>query len=330
MVIERLDSIEDALKANPGCRIVETPVTTLASGQPLVITTIVIRGASSGRTVGIVSGLHGDEISTAELVLSLLPLLPPANVAGSLLLVPMASALTFETGTRSTALDMANLNRVFPGTATGSVTEMLAHALMEHVLAACDVVIDLHSEPDTMGIRCVYTPAPKDDYGLQAFALARASGCPIIYLTDGLPGTLTVAARERGIVAVMPETGGPLPGPDGLLPEAQGEILNMLRSIGTIPGQPEPGEQIMVDTLAHVRASVGGLFRPVVGFDGVGHSVSCGELLGTIASVFSGETLAEVRAPFAESWLMMVRGRLSRVHPGDPLYIIGREQGHAA
>jgi hypothetical protein len=67
-----------------------------------------------------------------------------------------------------------------------------------------------------------------------------------------------------------------------------------------------------------------------VGFDGVGRSVAGGELLGTIASVFSGETLAEVRAPFAESWLMMVRGRLSRVHPGDPLYIIGREQGRIA
>ena len=110
---ERADSIEVALNAAPGCRIVETPVTVLASGQPLVLTTHVLRGAGSGRTVGIVSGLHGDEFSTAELVLSLLPLLPPVDIAGSVLLVPMASP-SFETGTRSTTLDMANLNRVFP------------------------------------------------------------------------------------------------------------------------------------------------------------------------------------------------------------------------
>jgi predicted deacylase len=326
-VTERVDSIEVALNAAPGCRIVETPVTVLASGQPLVVTTHVLRGAGFGRTVGIVSGLHGDEFSTAELVLSLLPLLPPMDIAGSVLLVPMASPLTFETGTRSTTLDMANLNRVFPGSASGTVTEMLAHTLIQDVLAECDVIIDLHSEPDTMGIRCVYTPAPSDDYGRQAFALAQASGCPIVFVTDGVPGTLTTAARARDIIAIMPETGGPLPGPHGLLPEAQEEILNVLRAIGTIPGEPAPADQVVVDTVAHVRAPLGGLFRPVVGFDGVGGFVSGGDLLGTIASAFSGETLAEVRAPFVESWLMMVRGRLSRVHPGDPLYIIGREKG---
>jgi predicted deacylase len=329
-VTERADSIETALDAVSGCRIVETPVTVLASGQPLVITTHVVRGARPGHTVGIVSGLHGDEISTAELVLSLLPLLPPEEVAGALLLVPMASSLTFETGTRSTTLDMVNLNRVFPGVATGTVTEMLAHTLLERVLARCDVIIDLHAEPDSMGIRCLYTPRPNDERGRKAFALAQASGCPIVYVTDGLSGMLMTEARGCGMVAVMPETGGPLPGENGLLPEAQGEILNMLRSLGMIPGEPEPAQQVVVDAVSHLRAPTGGLFRPVVGFDAVGRSVAGGELLGTIASVFSGETLAEIRAPFSESWLMMARGRLSRVHPGDPLYIVGREQGRVA
>ncbi len=329
-VAERADTIEAALDGEAGCRIVETPVTVLASGQPLVITTHVVRGARPGHTVGIVSGLHGDEISTAELVLSLLPLLPPADVTGSLLLVPMASPLTFETGTRSTTLDMANLNRVFPGATSGTVTEMLAHTLLEDVLAPCDVIIDLHSEPDSMGIRCLYTPAPTDEQGRQSFALAQASGCPILYVTNGLSGMLMTEAGGRGMAVVMPETGGPLPGKDGLLPEAQGDILNMLRSLGTIPGDPEPAHQVVVDAVSHLRAPAGGLFRPVVGFDVVGRSVAGGELLGTIASVFSGETLAEIRAPFAESWLMMARGRLARVHPGDPLYIVGREQGRPA
>ena len=49
--------------------------------------------------------------------------------------------------------------------------------------------------------------------------------------------------------------------------------------------------------------------------------------LGTVISPYTGETLATIEAPFAESWMMMVRGRVSRVHPGDPLYIIGREMG---
>ena len=35
-------------------------------------------------------------------------------------------------------------------------------------------------------------------------------------------GMLAGTARQRGIPVVMPETGGPLPGPHGLLDEAQG------------------------------------------------------------------------------------------------------------
>jgi predicted deacylase len=319
-----------AVNGAAGHTVVETPVTVLASGHHLAITTHVLRGARPGRTVGIISGLHGDEISTAELVLSLLPLLPPAEIAGTLLLAPMVSPLTFETGTRSTTLDMVNFNRVFPGNPDGTVTEMLAHTLFDRVLAGCDAIFDLHAEPDTMGIHCIYTSPPADDYGRQAFALAQASGCPIVYVTDALPGTLMTAARARGVLAVMPETGGPLPGPDGLLPEAQSEILNMLRALGTIPGVPAPANQTVVDTVSHLRAPAGGLFRPVVGFDGVGQCVAGGDLLGEIVSVYSGELLAEMRAPFAESWLMMARGRLSRVHPGDPLYIVGRERGRTA
>jgi uncharacterized protein len=329
-VTASMQAIAELAGGDPGHRLVETPVTLLASGQPLAITTHVLRGVRPGPTVGIVSGLHGDEFSTAELALSLVPLLPPDDLAGTVLLIPMASPLTFESGTRSTTLDMANFNRVFPGNPAGTVTEMLAHVLLDQVLAGCDAIIDLHSEPDTMGIRCLYTPPPIDDHGRASYALAQASGNPILYLTEGLPGTLTTVARARGIPTVMPETGGPLPGAAGLMPEAQGEVLNILRALGSIPGEPEPAAQITVDRVAHVRAPVGGLFRPAVGFDRVGQAVAGEETLGAIVSVFSGETLAEITAPFAESWLMMVRGRLSRVHPGDPLYIVGRETGRAS
>jgi predicted deacylase len=240
----------------------------------------------------------------------------------------MANPPSFEAATRATPLDMANLNRVFPGNPRGTVTEMLAHALTERFLAACDVLFDLHSEPDTMGIRCFYVAAPDDDYGRRAFALAKASRCPIIHVTNAQAGTLAGTARDRGVLAGMPETGGPLPGPAGLMPEAQAEVLNMLRWLGAIPGEPATdGEQVVVDTVAHLRAPAGGLFRPVVGFDAVGGAVAESTLLGTVVSPYTGAVLAEIRAPFAESWLMMVRGRVSRVHPGDPLYIVGRTPG---
>jgi predicted deacylase len=321
-------SIVQAVQAPPGHYLVETPVTTLASGQPLNLVTHVLRGASPGPVVGILSGLHGDEFSTTEVILSLHERIVIDNLAGTLLLVPMANALSFEAGTRSTPLDMSNLNRVFPGNPRGTVSEMLANTLCEAFLAPCDVLFDLHSEPDAMAIRCFYAAFPNDDYGRRTLDLAKASGCPIIYVTSAQSGTLAGVARDRGVLAVVPETGGPLPGAAGLLEEAQDEILNMLRWLRVLPGAPlSDTNPVIVDTVAHVRAPAGGLFRPIVGFDIVGRSVRGSSPLGTVISPYTGETLATIEAPFAESWMMMVRGRVSRVHPGDPLYIIGREMG---
>jgi predicted deacylase len=321
-------SIAQALEAPPGLYLVEAPVTTLASGQLLTLVAQVLRGASPGPVVGILSGLHGDEFSTTEVIHSLRGRIVIDELAGTLLLVPMANALSFEAGTRSTPLDMINLNRVFPGNPRGTVSEMLANALYEAFLATCDILFDLHSEPDAMAIRCFYVAFPDDDYGRRALDLAKASGCPIIYVTSAQSGTLAGVARDRGILAVVPETGGPLPGAAGLLEEAQDEILNMLRWLQVLPGAAvSDNNPVIVDTISHVRAPAGGLFRPVVGFDSVGRSVRESSPLGTVVSPYTGETLATIEAPFAESWMMMVRGRVSRVHPGDPLYIVGREMG---
>ena len=81
-------SIAGAVQAPPGRYLVETPITTLASGQPLTFVTHVLRGVSPGPVVGILSGLHGDEFSTTEVILSLCERIVIDNLAGTLLMVP--------------------------------------------------------------------------------------------------------------------------------------------------------------------------------------------------------------------------------------------------
>ena len=66
------------------------------------------------------------------------------------------------------------------------MTEMLAHTLIQDVLAVCDVIIDLHSEPDTMGIRCVYACAERR-LRPTSFALAQASGARSSSLPTACP-----------------------------------------------------------------------------------------------------------------------------------------------
>ena len=55
-----------------------------------------------------------------------------------MVLVPVANPPAFNAGTRLSPLDAINLNRVFPGDATGSISERLAYTLWTEVIAAAD------------------------------------------------------------------------------------------------------------------------------------------------------------------------------------------------
>ena len=175
-MIESASSVREALDAGAGHRLVETPVTTLASGQLLMLTAHVLRGARPGPTVGIVSGLHGDEFSTAEVVLSLIDHLPAASLSGALVLLPTANPRSFEAGSCGTPFDMGDLNRVVPGDPNGPTSHRLAHVLGTLLFDVCEAILDLHSRPDSMAIRCCYSPPPDDDHGRRSLALAVASG----------------------------------------------------------------------------------------------------------------------------------------------------------
>src|SRR5215208_5308400 len=91
------------------------PVATLASGFPLAVSSLVLRGASPGPTVGVMAMLHGDEIEGLLILRELWRTLDPAFVAGTIRLVPVVNPLAFEAVSRNTPIDMLDLNRVFPG-----------------------------------------------------------------------------------------------------------------------------------------------------------------------------------------------------------------------
>ncbi len=67
--------------------------------------------------------------------------------------VPVANPVAFETGTRTTGqgwnTDMNNMNRVFLGAADGWVTQQLAAALSANVLGQLDALIDYHCGANT-------------------------------------------------------------------------------------------------------------------------------------------------------------------------------------
>ncbi|MFA6627577.1 MAG: succinylglutamate desuccinylase/aspartoacylase family protein [Bacilli bacterium] len=109
-----------------------------------------------GPRVVIVGGIHGDEIAGWTAGLELLEF---DYKKGSYLIIPQASILACQLGKRYPGqgnngqyneVTYEDLNRVFPGSASGSATGMLAYAIISAVSDFNpDVIIDLHESKDS-------------------------------------------------------------------------------------------------------------------------------------------------------------------------------------
>jgi len=72
------------------------------------------------------------------------------------------------------------------------------------------------------------------------------------------------------------------------------------------------------------------LFLPEVGHDALGMSVPGGTVLGQVVAPDTFEELDVIRAPYPVTEIMMVRIRISKVHPGAYAYILGDGQSGQA
>lgn len=300
------------------------PVATMASGLELSIGLHVLEGRSAGPRVGIVSTHHGDEIFTADLVRRLLGSLAPETIAGTLYAVPVANPLAYEWGTRHTPQDMANMNRVFPGNDAGWVTEVMAKALTDALVPNLDVLIDLHCGATDTSIHYTYTRAPDDNFDRRVHELALISGAEVLWESNGPPGTLAGDAADRGVVTVIVEVGGGTSFGTPLEERGLRGVTNILKRVGMLQGDvaADPA-RVVVRAGVGLRPRQGGLFLPEVGLDALGTRVPGGTLLARVVSPQTFEEIDRIRAPYEQTDLMMVRDRVSKVHPGDYAYIIG-------
>jgi hypothetical protein len=74
--------------------------------------------------------------------------------------------------------------------------------------------------------------------------------------------------------------------------------------------------------MAVIRPRLGGMLYPEIGLDQLGKEVRGGTLLGRVVSPYTFETLEEIRAPFDRGYMILLRGGMMRVNPGDYGYMV--------
>jgi len=292
------------------------PVGTLASGQLAEVVVHRLVGSSSGTSLGLVGGLHGDEPFSVEIVAHLLDRLAELPLAGSITAVPCASPLALQSLTRNTPVDQLDLNRVFPGDPDGSFSQQLAAVIFGVFAGTCEYLLDFHSGGIFPTVDYVFAQRDVD--------FARAVATKVLY--HGVPhaGSISDRLQETGVHTAVVEVGGGYADASRYLERAFERVCNALRHIGMLEGRPKPAaEPIEVTALSVLRPHHGGLLTSSIRVAALGELVPGGETLGRVLHPQTLRELEVLRAPFERSVLILAREQTTPIGIGDFAYILG-------
>ena len=293
----------------------ELPVCYLASGLQLKLPIHEFCG-DDGPVLGMTASIHGDEAITVEIARRVVEFLKTQKVNGTIKIMSVANPLAYEMVSRNTPIDGANMNRVFPGDRDFTTTEIQAAVIAEEFLETLDLYIDIHSGGQD--------PVVDYTYVFNDEGFSRSFGSELLYRPKvGYSGTSATVTTEKGIPTVTLECGG---GPNlhYYVEKGFNGIVNMLRYKGLIDGEAKtPDKQTMITHIEHVNPHHGGMFVPAQSYDSMTKVIKGKVVLGRVYNPMTLELLEEIKAPFEENLMILMRCDYNRILAGDFTFMIG-------
>jgi predicted deacylase len=293
-----------------------------ASG-PMRFPLVIINGADDGPILCLTSGVHATEYAPIDAVMRVVQSLDPSTLRGAVIAVPVVNMRMFDSRTGFVSpLDGLNLNKVAPGRADGSASEILAGVLLDEVIGRAAYHIDLHAGDLGEMLLPFAGYALTGNRGLdsQGEALARLYSPKLISLatSDGkippFADGICYAATQRGVVSIFAESGG-----NGTLEDADVRVhvdgvTNVMRHLRMIDGTPTtPGPRVSARDRKVVRATRAGLLRLRVR---IGDELVAGQEVAEVCNVF-GEVVETVRSNGAGIAGLVWSHKV--VNTGDPI-----------
>jgi uncharacterized protein len=303
--------------ADPTYSFHRVPVSVLGNGQELSVGVHEITGSQPGPVIGITGGLHGDEPDTVEFVRCFIERMRKVSFSGTIVAVPCANPLAYESRTRNTPIDMLDLNRVFPGDPDGTLTPQLAAKIYAVFADRCDYFVDLHCG----GL----FPAVEYAYIHGDAALARSSGLKLLYTGPSYNGSFALCLEQSGMKTTVLEIGGGRTSSAHGTARAVTALERILGYAGMLGKAPEPVQgQVEIDKTQIMRPHHGGMLLSRLTLDDLGSALPGGTEVATIVNPQTLELLEQLVTPFDPSYVILAREGFSPVSPGDFGFIFGR------
>lgn len=301
---------------------IELPVVRLYTDTDICMPVHVIRGKQEGPTVFVCAAIHGDELNGIEIIRRLIQQKSLRISHGTVILVPMVNVYGVLNQTRYMP-DRRDLNRCFPGSATGSLAGIVADRFLTEIVRHCDYGIDLHTGAMHRSNLPQVRANLKDPETLK---LAQSFGVPVLINSTLRDGSLRQAAVEAGAKVLLYEAGQALRFDELSIRAGMRGIKNILSHLHmiTYKEKDKPSKEIkkkktkpfVANTSAWTRANASGI---VHNLKNLGDMVQKGDPLAKIGNPF-GEVFVVVKA--GRSGIIIGKQNIPLVQEGDAMFHI--------
>jgi predicted deacylase len=295
---------------------IDFSIAKLYSTTNVEIPIIIERSIERGPTVLLIAGIHGDEINGIEVVRQIIARKINRPKKGTIICIPILNIFGFLNASRAFP-DGRDLNRVFPGTKTGSLASRVAYHFTKEILPHIDYCLDFHTGGASRFNASQIRIQPNDK---RLAHLAKTFNAPFIVMSSNIEKSFRSTCKKMGIPILLFEGGKTLSSNKHIVKNGVEGVMRVLKEFEMLSERLsvlKPDYQsIIIEKSKWTRAHKSGLLHVKVD---CGKHVEKGEFLATITDPY-GTMRYIVRAP-NEGHIINVN-HSPVVHQGDAIFHI--------
>ncbi len=258
-------------------------VANLHTSSSVNVPIIIERSEKPGPTVLFTAGIHGDEVNGVEIVRHLIEKGINKPKIGTIICMPVINVFGFINLKREFP-DGRDLNRVFPGSPSGSLAGRVAHKLMEEVIPHVDIILDFH----TGGSGRFNAPQLRySKENKQLNDLAKVFSAPFVLYSKNLSKSFRTSCYKLGKPLLLFEGGKSFHIDDVVTNVGVNGSKRVLKHLGmlktTFKSSNPKKECVFINDSKWIRAKLSGMFKASIA---IGSLVKKNDNLGNITDPY--------------------------------------------
>lgn len=293
---------------------INVEIARLHTTTKLNIPVIIRRSKIDGPVVLFSAGIHGDEINGVEIVRQIISKKINRPKKGTIICIPIINVYGFVNKSREFP-DGRDLNRVFPGSKTGSLASRFAFHILTEIIPIVQYAVDFHAG----GASRFNAPQIRlTQNNEQLKILADVFNAPFTLYSKNISGSFRSSSEKMNVKMLLFEGGKSLDINNSVADEGVNGAKRLLSHLGMLDPKhtaiKPKSPSIYIEKSGWIRAKCSGLLHD---YNTIGNFVQKGTILATITDPY-GKFERKVKAP--NDGYVINANHSPIVYEGDAIY----------